>query len=193
LPSILASLTNSIYLDSKINQDIFMSRQKAKLVDGIDQRRAQWASELPALDTSGMAVLGRMRWITLQLRPPIEAIFTRHGLDSGEFDVVSTLLRAGRPYRLRPTELFRSLMISSGGLTARLERLTKAGLITRVAAPDDARSLLVVLTEQGRALAEAAFREDMAFESSVLDVFDAAEMHALEGLLRKLAMSLPME
>jgi DNA-binding MarR family transcriptional regulator len=170
-----------------------MSRQKAIALDGIDQRRAQWAQELPDLDTAGMAVIGRMRRITLQLRPPIEAIFARHGLDSGEFDVISTLRRAGPPYRLRPTELFRSLMISSGGLTARLDRLAKAGLVTREPAPDDARSLLVTLTPQGRALAEAAFREDMAFESNVLSALDAEELQSLETLLRKLVVSLQPE
>jgi DNA-binding MarR family transcriptional regulator len=170
-----------------------MSRQNAVPLDGIDQRRAQWARELPDLDTAGMAILGRMRWITLQLRPPIEAIFARHGLDSGEFDVISTLRRAGPPYRLRPTELFRSLMISSGGLTARLERLAKAGLVTREPAPDDARSLLVVLTPRGRALAESAFREDMAFESRVLAALDKGELQALEKLLRKLGTSFPAQ
>lgn len=170
-----------------------MSRQNAVALDGIDQRRAQWARELPDLDTAGMAVIGRMRSITLLLRPPIEAIFARHGVDSGEFDVISTLRRAGPPYRLRPTELFRSLMISSGGLTARLDRLAKAGLVARESAPDDARSLLVTLTPQGRALAEAAFREDMAFESNVLGALDAEELQSLEALLRKLVTSMQPE
>jgi DNA-binding MarR family transcriptional regulator len=193
MPSILASCADPIYLDIKINRNIFMSRQNAMALDGIDERRAQWTRELPDLDTAGMAVIGRMRWITLQLRPPIEAIFARHGLDSGEFDVISTLRRAGPPYRLRPTELFRSLMISSGGLTARLDRLAKAGLVTRESAPDDARSLLVTLTPQGRALAEAAFREDMAFESNVLCALDAEELQSFEVLLRKLVASLQPE
>ncbi len=170
-----------------------MSRQNDVEPDGIDQRRAQWARELPDLDTAGMAIIGRMRRLTLQLRPPIEAIFARHGLDSGEFDVISTLRRAGPPYRLRPTELFRSLMISSGGLTARLDRLAKAGLVTREPAPDDARSLLVVLTEQGRAVSEIAFREDMAFEGGVLGALDLGELHALEVILRKLMNSLHTE
>jgi DNA-binding MarR family transcriptional regulator len=193
VPSILASFANAVYLDGKINRNIFMSRQNAVALDGIDQRRAQWALELPDLDTAGMGIIGRMRWITLQLRPPIEAIFVRHGLDSGEFDVISTLRRAGPPYRLRPTELFRSLMISSGGLTARLDRLAKAGLVTRESAPDDARSLLVTLTPQGSALAEAAFREDMAFESDAVGALDAEELRSLEALLRKLVTSLQSE
>lgn len=166
-----------------------MSRQMDEAQDGVDLRRAQWAAELPDLDTAGMAILGRMRWITLNLRPPIEAIFAQYGLDSGEFDVIATLRRSGPPYCLRPTELYRWLMISSGGLTARLTRLEKAGLITRRPDPEDARSMLVQLTPEGATLTERAFREDMAFESKVLDALTAEERTTLETLLRKLALS----
>lgn len=166
-----------------------MSRQMAEAQDGVDMRRAQWAAELPDLDTRGMAILGRMRWITLNLRPSIEAIFKKYGLDSGEFDVIATLRRSGPPYCLRPTELYRWLMISSGGLTARLTRLEKAGLVARLPDPEDARSTLVQLTAEGAALAERAFREDMAFESQVLAALTPEEAATLETLLRKLALS----
>lgn len=156
--------------------------------DRIDAMRAQWASELPDVDTQGMEILGRARRIVLQSRLAIEAVFARHGLDTGEFDVLSTLLRSGPPHALRPTELYRSLMISSGGLTDRLNRLQKAGLITRPPSPEDRRSLLVQLTPEGRAKVEAAFREDMAVEASLLAPLDKADREALAGLLRKLAL-----
>lgn len=155
--------------------------------DHIDRLRAQWARELPDLDTRGMDVLGRARRVVLQSRPPIEDVFARHGLDAGEFDVLSTLRRSGAPYALRPTELYRSLMISSGGLTDRLNRLTKAGLITRPPSPEDRRSLLVQLTEEGRTRVETAFREDMAVEARLLAGLDDADRAALTALLRKLA------
>lgn len=165
-----------------------MSRQIPERgnADHIDASRAQWARELPDLDTEPMTMLGRARRIVLQSRPPIEAIFARHGLDPGEFDVIATLLRSGPPYALRPTELYQSLMISSGGLTDRLNRLRKASMITRTPSSEDGRSLLVELTPQGRATAEAAFREDMALEARLLNGLDPADRAALEHLLRKL-------
>jgi len=166
-----------------------MSRYLDGLRDGIDERRAQWARELPDVDTRGMAIIGRMRRITLSLRLEIEAIFARFGLDSGEFDVLATLLRNGSPYRMRPTELYRSLMISSGGLTDRLNRLVKAGLVERQPAPDDARSLLVSLTPKGREVAEQAFRQDMAWEAKVLGALSPDEQDQLSRLLRKLALT----
>ncbi len=158
--------------------------------DHVGLRREQWARELPDLDTVGMAVLGRARWITLKVRPEIEAVFRRHGLDTGEFDVVATLLRSGPPYRLRPTELYRSLMISSGGLTNRLARLEKAGLVRRIESGSDARSLPVELTGKGRAAAEAAIRADMECEAALLAGLGDEERDMLDRLLCKLALSL---
>lgn len=159
--------------------------------DHIDRLQAQWARELPELDTEGMAIIGRARRITLHLRPPIEAVFARHGLDAGQFDVLSTLRRAGPPYRCTPTELYTMLMISSGGLTDRLARLEAAGLVRRCPSETDKRSLLVELTELGSQRAEAAFREDMALEQSLLAGLSKPERRQLATLLRKLALSLP--
>lgn len=157
--------------------------------DHVDRLRAQWARELPDLDTSPMEILGRIYRLSNLVRPSIEATFADFGLDRGEFDVISTLRRSGPPYRLTPTELYTSLMISSGGLTHRLARLDRAGLIRREPSPEDGRSLLVCLTEEGRGRAEAAFRADMESETKFLADLDPADREALRGLLRKLAIS----
>ena len=162
-----------------------MSRQSG-FGDHVEERRGQWAKELPDVDTTGMAILGRARLATLLARGPIERVFARHGIDTGEFDVLTTLLRSGRPYRLRPTELYKSLMISSGGLTDRLARLETGGLVRRRPSERDARSLLVELTPAGRKLAEAAFREDMAVEAELLEGLSSGERDRLSALLARL-------
>jgi DNA-binding MarR family transcriptional regulator len=158
--------------------------------DHVDRLRAQWAREMPSVDTEGMAVLGRARRLTLMLRRDIEAVFERHGLDAGEFDVLATLRRAGAPFELRPTELYRSLMVSSGGLTARLDRLERAGLVRRAPSSEDGRSLRVRLTAKGRERIEAAFCEDMAVEARALEALGARERAELARLLRKLTLAL---
>lgn len=133
-----------------------------------------------------MAILGRARRLTLLVGGSIEATFAARGIDRGEFDVISTLRRSGPPYRLTPTELYSSLMISSGGLTHRLDRLEKAGLIRRERSPRDGRSIQAALTESGIALAEDAFRHDMANEARYFAHLTPAEREALAALLRKL-------
>ena len=161
--------------------------------DGVDDRRAQWARELPDVDTRGMAVLGRARRLTILARLRIDAVLASHGLDPGEADVLFTLLRSGPPYRLRPTELFRSMMVSSGGMTHRLGKLAAAGLILRRSAERDGRSLLVELTASGRQTAEAAFREDMALEAMLLDGLSDPEQVELAALLHRLEASLAQD
>jgi hypothetical protein len=72
------------------------------------------ALELPDLDTEPVAILERVNRLSNLVRSSIEATFAEFGLDRGGFDVISTLRRSGPPYRLRPTELYTSLMLSSG-------------------------------------------------------------------------------
>jgi len=158
--------------------------------DHVDRIHAQWRRELPGIDLDGSRIMARARRITLLSRPKIEAIFSRHGVDAGEFDVLATLRRSGPPYTLRPTELYQSLMISSGGLTDRLIRLEERGLVRRKASDRDKRSLLVELTPAGRACAEAAFREDMAIENGFVANLTARERNELARLLQKLAVQI---
>ncbi|WP_447754141.1 MarR family winged helix-turn-helix transcriptional regulator [Sphingopyxis fribergensis] len=159
-------------------------------IDDVDRFRADWARELPDLDTRGMATLGRMLRIIGRMRPPILKVMEEHGLDGGTFDVLATLRRSGPPYRMRPTEMYASMMVTSGGLTARLAKLETAGLISRPPAADDGRSLLAELTPAGFALVETVFRKDMAIETRMLSGLSEEEQQALEALLRKLGRTM---
>ena len=158
--------------------------------DHVDRALAAWAREMPDVEIRGADVLNRARRVVLESRRAIEENFRNHGLDTGEFDVLATLRRAGEPYSLRPTELYRSLMISSGGLTARLDRLEGAGLIRRRAAGDDARSVIVELTREGRKKIEAAFRADMEIENRMVSGLSENERAELVQLLRKLTQAM---
>ena len=158
--------------------------------DRVEQLRSAWAKEMPDLDTEGMALLGRMRRIVMASRPRIEAVFKAHGLDAGEFDVLATLRRSGGTGCLRPTELYESLMISSGGLTARLTKLEREGLVSRRPSDADGRSLLVQLTPKGKRLVEQAIREDMTVEREMIDLLPPADRKALAALLAKFAVAM---
>ncbi|MER9663818.1 MarR family transcriptional regulator [Mesorhizobium sp. M0159] len=158
--------------------------------DHVDRLRSQWARELPDIDTEPMGILGRASRLTNLFRPSLEATFARFGLDRGEFDVIATLRRSGPPYRLTPTQIYTSLMISSGGLSHRLDRLEKAGLIRREKSQQDGRSMLVALTDAGTSRAAEACRAHVANGAAFLETLDAKERSALADLLRKLLVGI---
>ncbi len=147
----------------------------------IEQRRAV----TPDIPLDGMEVLARARRLTLLSRPAIEGVFARFDLDAGEFDVLATLRRLDAD-AVRPTELYRELMISSGGLTDRLRRLEVAGWIDRVDDDEDKRSKRVRLTNKGRYLIDVAFEEDMAVERDLLSALGREQVERLADLLSML-------
>ena len=154
--------------------------------DRTGQLIAQRRRETPDVPLDGMEILSRASRLVRLSRKWIEPVFTRHDLDTGEFDVLATLRRSGVPYCQRPTELYQSLMITSGGLTDRLNRLEKKGFIERIVSETDRRSALVQLTATGLKTINAAFVEDMAIEAELLSVLDDGERRQLATLLARL-------
>jgi DNA-binding MarR family transcriptional regulator len=151
----------------------------------------QWRRERPDLDTFPMAVLGRLAEAAqLIARDHLNPLFDRFGLQPGEFDVLATLRRAGAPYTLTPTALYTASMISSGGMTSRVDRLARAGLIARQAHPGDRRAVLVGLTPEGLALIDSMMAAHVENERAVLKALSAAEQQALDRLLAKLVAGL---
>jgi DNA-binding MarR family transcriptional regulator len=161
--------------------------------DHVGRVHALWQRELPDVNLEGSAILARARRITLMVREKIVPLLARHGLDGGEFYVLAALRRAGTPYALRPTELYKSLMVSSGGMTDRLRRLEERGLVRRRPSDEDRRSMLVELTPEGRSLIERAWREDMELENELVASLGRAERQQLARLLEQLARLLEKE
>jgi len=137
-----------------------------------------------------MGVVGRITRLAQLLQAELEPIFAARGLNGGEFDVLATLRRAGRPYRLTPTKLSRALMVTSGGMTKRLSALEGRGLIRREPDPNDGRSIAVSLTREGKRLVEATLPEHVANEQRLLSELSSKERAELSGLLETLAVSL---
>ena len=124
--------------------------------DAVDAILAQWARERPDLDASPMGPIGRIKRCAALIEHRLDTNFAQFGLSLWEFDMLAALRRSGAPYRLSPTELFSTLMVTSGTMTHRLKRLEASGWIARVPNALDARSMLVELTESGFALIDRA-------------------------------------
>jgi DNA-binding MarR family transcriptional regulator len=150
----------------------------------------QWRREAPQLDRSPFGVVGRISRLGQLLQAELEPIFVAHGVNAGEFDVLAALRRTGRPYRLSPTELSTALIITSGGMTKRLNALEARGLIRREPDPSDGRSTAVALTREGKRLVEAVLPEHVANERRLLGELSNKQRAELAGLLETLAIAL---
>lgn len=155
-------------------------------MDQIDALVGQWGTEHPDLDLETMARVARLLAVARAIDGQIAALAAGAGLDVGEGDVLFTLRRAGAPYRLSPSAISASLMVSSGTLTSRLDRLERKGLVRRVAHPTDRRSTEVELTPLAKRLADRAVRVHVANEQAMMGVLSARESQQLDRLLRKL-------
>lgn len=148
---------------------------------------AQWQQQRPDLDGFSMAVIGRLGELSQVIsRDHLLPFFAEHGLQAGEFDLLATLRRSGEPYALMPTALYESAMISSGGMTSRIDRLEKAGFIERRRHPSDRRGVLVALTTAGFELIDSmldAHVDNLQRVLAALSDEEKQQLHALTGKL----------
>ncbi len=159
-------------------------------VDPVDAILAQWQKERPDLDVSPMGIIGRIGRLSKYLERSIQETVSEFNLNGGEFDVLATLCRSGQPYQLSPTELFNTLMVSSGTMTHRIDRLEPAGLVKRIPDPSDRRGMLIQLTNRGLSLIETAVEAHVDNGHRLLIALEETEREALAQLLRKLLISL---
>lgn len=158
----------------------------ARQPDAVDAILAQWHRERPDLDVAPMGPIGRIKRCSALLQRRLDDTFAAFDLNFWEFDVLATLRRTGAPYRLAPTALFSALMVTSGTMTHRLQRLEARGLVQREPNPEDARSLLVQLTREGLALVDRAVAAHVENEHRILAGLRPAELAALDAGLSRL-------
>jgi DNA-binding MarR family transcriptional regulator len=147
---------------------------------------AQWARARPDLDTTPVAVIARLGRATAYVDAGTNARLAEFGLTRNSWDVLASLRRAGPPHRLSPTELYRSLMRSSGAMTHRLAELERAGLVERAPDPEDGRGMLVELTRKGLTLVDRVAPAHIDNERALLAGLSDDEQAALAALLSKL-------
>lgn len=152
--------------------------------DRVDRIQDEWRAEAPDVDVTPQGVFGRLARLSVLVHQEICTSYERHGITEADFDVMATLRRAGRPYQRRATELAENTMVTSGGLTKRVDRLIGLGYVERRPGEHDARERVVGLTAEGMSVLDAAFRDHMANEKIMLERFTAQEREILPALLK---------
>ncbi len=161
--------------------------------DHVDRILSQWQHERPELDPLAMSIFGRLWRLNAIASKAIEQVHLQYGLTQPEFDVLATLRRSGEPYTLSPTALYTSLLLSSGAMTNRLDKLEARGLIYREPSPEDRRSMLVALTKTGLVLINETMTAHVANEQRLLHSLDRTQQQELADLLRTLLLNIGKE
>lgn len=151
-----------------------------------------WGEARPDLETGALQVTARLSRIGPLLARRQEEVFGRFGLNRGEVGALSALRVSGPPHRLSPTRLGRGLMLSSAGVTSRIDRLERRGFVRRLPDPDDRRGVIIELTDQGREVVDSAVAALAVSDAQLVGRLDPEEVAQLEALLRKLLMGLEL-
>lgn len=155
-------------------------------MDDVAELFAAWQDERPDLDVATMITVGRVLRFAATARAAIGENAKSYGLSIEAGDILFALRRAGAPYEASPTAIAAALLVPSGTLTGRLDKLERLDLIERAPNPDDRRALSVRLTAQGFDATESAVTDHVALEQRLLASLSARERAQLDGLMIKL-------
>ena len=152
------------------------------MADAIDAVIDQWRKVRPDVDLWPMHVLGRIARLCRVLEKENKQFLAEHGLEPFEFDVLTTLRRAGDPSELTPSALFKATLVTSGAITNRIDHMETKGLVERVRNFEDRRSVRIRLTPQGREVLDAIFELHVANMERILQPLDhQTRQHLVRG------------
>jgi DNA-binding MarR family transcriptional regulator len=159
--------------------------------DYTDRVLEEWYTVRPDLDVSPAAVVTRVLRLARYIEAELDDVVASHGLGrKGDFDTLAALRRTGAALGLSPTQLATAALITTGGMTSRLDRLEDAGYIERRPDPHDRRALLVCLTARGRGLVDGVIESMLDRQRRLLETLDADQGATLAQMLRSLLVHL---
>jgi DNA-binding MarR family transcriptional regulator len=156
--------------------------------DRVGAGMQRWRREFPGIDCSGKAVVGRLLHLHEVFLKTINRTLAKHRLKYPAFAVLATLRVQGAPYRMSPTALLDSLILTSGGLSNLLRRLEKAGHVRRMADNVDGRGVIVELTAQGRRIVEPAMRDHSDTERRLITMLSGEERDSVAQMLGRMML-----
>lgn len=156
----------------------------------IDETIQTWAEQRPDLDFASMSLSLKLNSIVRAVSDEISRQLEDTGINLGEFDVLATLRRHGRGAKLTPKEIAAATFVTPSGLTSRLARLDKMGLITREADPSDGRGALIKITAAGKRLADQGIEIVVAIEDCYMNELSTQMKKGLDQSMTRLIKTL---
>ena len=156
----------------------------------VDVMIERWERERPDLDASSLQIIARVTRLARAIDEDAAAVLREFNLSEVEFQLLAAI-RTAPDCRAAPRTLLQLLMVTSGGLTNRIDRLEEAGWIVRAPNPDDRRGVFLELTSSGRELVDRVTAAYLRNQAEVLrEALTDGERTRLAPLLRKLLDSL---
>ena len=162
-----------------------MTSQEVK-IDQVERIVSQWETERPDLDVSPVEIFGRIARVDMLLGKFVNDFLTQHNLTLGLFDVLTALRRSGHPYKLKPSDLADMTMLTSGGITGRLDQLEELGLVERASDKQDRRVMFAQLTQEGLSVIDTVIEGHFNREAEVLEDINESDRVELARLLKTL-------
>lgn len=153
------------------------------MADAVEAVLAQWRRECPGLDVSPIGVVGRVMRLSRLWDKEIKSFLADHGLEPGEFDILSTLRRSGPPYELTAKTFLRASLVTTGAITLRVDRMAAKDLVGRVPDDVDRRSIRIRLTPHGLQVIDRVLPLHLANEARFLEGLDTDERRHLAATL----------
>ncbi|MDN3678784.1 MarR family transcriptional regulator [Vibrio tapetis subsp. quintayensis] len=153
-------------------------------MDAVDKIIGQWAIEKPELETKPMALIGRLLRLSKHIETKLSEFHKSYDLKMGEFDVLATLRRSGSPYRLTPSALMNTMMLTSGAMTNRLDKLESKGLIIRSHSKEDRRSVSVELSKDGYELIDDMMKNYVQIQQELVSDLSLESSRELDQYLK---------
>jgi DNA-binding MarR family transcriptional regulator len=161
--------------------------------DHEDRAAEDWQRERPDLDPAPLQVVGRILRLGQLLKRDLDRALEGYELSVPGFSVLAALRRSGHPYALTPTSLSKTVLLTSGAMTNRIDRLERAGLVDRVRSKVDRRSVLVQLTPAGLRRIDQALPAWFESAESAVCLLSTRDEQQIARLLRKLSSKLEVE
>ena len=158
--------------------------------DHVDSILEQWGRERPDLDATPIGIFGRISRIDRLFEQSMAEFLRPHGLTLGLFDVLAALRRLGEPFQAKPSDLAETVMLTSGGMTGRLDHLEQLGLVVRLPDHDDRRVMLARLSPEGHELINGLMAKHLDRWLTRLAWLRTGELETFAGYLRQLEATL---
>ncbi|MEX0304144.1 MAG: MarR family winged helix-turn-helix transcriptional regulator [Leisingera sp.] len=151
--------------------------------DLLDRIGAHWPGAACAQSRMAIALIR----IGELVRARTDRVLAEFNLTPAAFEVLVTLRASEPPRQMTPTELYRSALLTSGGMTKVLIELERRGAVERVPNPQDGRSRIVRMSEAGQALAERVMEKVGEVDRAHFQALAAGDLDAVHDQVLRLA------